>query len=416
MSSAEVTPDQAPAAGPRAAARRLRRGPVALVAVLALLAAAAGAYAVVESRSDALLPLQADPVDLDWPVPTYALGTREGILVASGGEPTLVRGASWARFLPDGTVLVTFGRGDDTYLQRVDAATGELVPGRVRQRYSELPSRAVTRWNLLREVDSYPTVTALDSVDATTGEVRRVPLPQTDDPDAVDGRGYHGGVPTIGPHTFVQWSDDGEDYEFGEDGVLQVSVGADGEVDTREVMVDQRVVALYLAADGASLTALRQSRGEPCGGCDVDQDIAEVDVETGTLVDHGHPPGYDESWRVEAVDRVGDRIAVRYRRGYWTGPEDEVYVSELVGTWVLEDGEWSLLPGSDEVVTWWQEGGRVLGRLDPDEADGLDGYALSWAADGSEEEVPLRGEVTAAFPGGNRYRDASVPGQLLPPE
>lgn len=351
-----------------------------------------------------VLPPADGTAAVDLPVPTYAVATRRGLLLRSGDAERLVDQGRDARFLPDGRALVGIGfRLGRWRVVDVEDGGGPLA----RTGYADPPGRTATTWTFL---DRYREPARLFRYRADLSGRDVVELPGTDDPATTEAgaiRDYFGVAPTVDGATFVQWHDGGtsETYD-GDRGLTRVAEDGTAEVVQRE----ERVVALYLATDGSGLLALRQSRGEPCGGCQVDQEVVEVDPETGGLVELGRPDGYDDSWRVAAMDKVGDRVAVRYERaGDGRSPH-----RRLLGTWVLEDGDWSLLPGSDEVVTWWQTGGRVLARPAYDEAPGRDGWSLSWVADGEDAETPVEGELTGRD--GRRYLTGQVPGQLLPPK
>jgi hypothetical protein len=349
-----------------------------------------------------------EPLPVVAPVPSYAVGTRRGLVVRHGDDTTLLPDAVDGRWLPSGDLL-TLRSSNRGRWELVDAASGAVRRSMTgAEVLADPPGRSASRVNLLARFEQ-PAV-----LHPFTAELRRlepVVLPLTDDPAAADDpdieRVYYGPAVTVGESTFVQWHDSSETYEDGDHGVARIR---DGVVD--DVLLNERLVALFLSVDGASLLALRQASGEPCGGCVVDQDIVEVDPATGELHDYGHPEEYTDAWRVDAVDKVGDRVAVRYVRvGDGRVPRER----NLIGTYVHEDGDWTLLAGSDEAVTWWQDGGRVLARPAREPLYVADGYRLSWVADGSDREVPITGELTASF-GRTSYRTGAVAGQLLPPD
>ena len=208
----------------------------------------------------------------------------------------------------------------------------------------------------------------------------------------------------------MQWHDGSESYEDGDYGVARIE---DGEVDN--VLVNERIVALYLAADGAALLALRQRSGEPCGGCVVDQEVVEIDPETGEVAaEYGMPEEYVEDWRVDAIDKVGDRVAVRFTETAWRenpmDPDDVAPYTVQRGTWVY-DGAWSMVAGSEDELTWWQGEDRVVARPAPGRSRTSEQQQLFWVHDGAEE--PLPGDLQSAP--GRRYVSGSVAGQLLPP-
>lgn len=352
--------------------------------------------------SDAVLTTEVEPVSLRFEGPTYLAATPEGVLVRSGEHEVVLPEAGDGRWLPDGRALVDMG-GRHTRLRVVDPATGPVGP--LLRVPDEPPGRSVTQVNLLARSGAERRVTAYSTA---LEALWTVALPETDNPDATSMNGlernYYGVVPTIGGITFVQWHDGSEWYDEGDYGVARI------EGDKIEnVLVNERIVALYLSADGSGLLALRQQEGEPCGGCEVEQEIVEIDPETGELADYGVPDGYDRTWRVDAMDKVGGRVAVRFEQVDGTGGHRSLH---LVGTYVYEDGDWSLLEGSDTEVTWWQaDGDRVVARPRPQEPADRDGYALFWVH--HDQETPLPGELRGLV--GRWTVTGSVAGQLLPP-
>ncbi len=364
-----------------------------------------------ESDESAVFDAGIEPVPLDVVGPTYAAATPAGLLVRSGGDERVLADADQARWLPGGTAMVDRSRRSIS-LELLDVESGDLVPERpVRVPGFDLPGRAVTQVNVLDSLREPAVLTAY------TPELERLwsrELPDTDNPVADDiaelRRSYYNVVPTIDGATFVQWHDSAEDYEGGDFGIARIE---DGELDN--VLLNKRIVALYVAADGAGLLALRQADGDPCGGCVVDQEVVEIDPATGEIArEYGVPEEYVEDWRVAAMDKVGDRVAVRFTETAWRenpmDPDDVAPVTVQRGTWVY-DGAWSMLEGSQDELTWWQGEDRVVARPAPREGDARDGFRLFWLHDGVEE--PLPGDLDSSA--GPRYRAGSVAGQLLPP-
>ena len=381
----------------------LRVRAVAVAAVLAT--TGCGAVGDVFGGGDAVFDTGIEPAALEAEAPAYmALDGERTLLLRSGDHVRRLARADAVDWLPDGNALVRTGG----QVRVADPARGLLGRGR---RMWEDPSRAVTRLNSLDHPGSGELVDAetfvLRSYDLSLGLVEEVPLPPTDNPDATDYnelyRNYFGAVPTIDGVTFAKWHDGSEWYEDGDYGVLRM------EGDEQEnVLINADIVGLYLSADGTGLLGLRQSSGDPCGGCVVDQDIVEIDPATGEIAaEYGTPEPYDEDWRVGGIDKVGDRVAVRYydavqRRGG--------FVYDQLGTWVY-DGEWSMLPGSDEELTWWQGEDRVVARVDPSERRRGDGFDLFWVH--GDDETPLPGEL-GRLPHGVPM-SGRVAGQYLPP-
>lgn len=345
--------------------------------------------------TDPVLDTGVEPVPLAHAGPSYAALDGQRLLVRDGDDVRRVRGRAHG-WLPDGRLLVA--RGLRTLL--VDPARGTVASiGHLGD-----SGRAVTQVNRLTGRG--------DRVRLLSYDLRLAPLgthllPPTDDPDAAEvpdlERGYFGAVPTIDGVTFVKWHDSAEDHEGGAHGVLRI----EGD-ELTNVQVGANVVGHYLSADGSGLLGLRQVDGEPCGGCVVAQDVVEIDPATGEVAaEYGVPDEYDEQWRVAAMDKVGDRVAVRYYDAVGTRRGMRY---EQRGTWVY-DGDWSMVEGSDRELSWWQGAGRVVARPAPAETRRGDGWDLFWVAGGTE--TPLPGEL-AVFPQGVPSGGA-VAGQLLPP-
>ena len=277
--------------------------------------------------------------------------------------------AKEASLLPGGRALVTDGRR----YQAVDIANGEL--GRSLRTLSDITAgpNAIhlvrDRWLVTYDLD-------LEPVGRVAPGYRRADL----------YRGHFGTVATVGSASWVQWGDynpDGEDVPEGGRGLLRIVDGETTEVATFGI------VDLWPSADRAALLALRQVDGEDCGGCVVPQEVVELDPGTGEVVrNYGMPDGYDDSWRVVALDKVDDRVAVRF---YEPEPTDGRPAGAGAGTWSY-DGSWEVVEDNDTVTTWWQAGGRLEMRDD----------GLVWVS--GEDETSLPGDLVAPA------------GQLLPPD
>ncbi|MDP3893166.1 hypothetical protein [Nocardioides sp.] len=378
----------------------------ALVAVpLALLLTGCAAIPGVGGDAD-VLDTGIAPVELAFTGPTYAVSTREGLLLRTGDDEQLLPGVRDATWLPNGTVLVETAIRP-WGLRLADPAAGRVGP-RLTTGLAGMPSRSVTQVNLSDDGQGLVAYT----IDGQ--RLWKLELPETDNPDATDynelARSYYGATPTLDGVTFNLWHDSSEWYEDGDYGVVRIEDGA-----VTNVAMNERLIALYLAADGSGLLALRQAKGEPCGGCNVNQEIVELDPETGDLHEYGTPQEYTKEWRVAAMDKVGDRVAVRFTETEWRddarGNPDIVPVTVQRGTWVYDDGDWSMVEGSDDELTWWQGEDRVVARV-VGEPESRDGFDLFWIRpDGTEESID--GELTASF--GRRHLTGQIPGQLLPP-
>jgi hypothetical protein len=341
--------------------------------------------------------------------PQYAAHVDGGILVRRGAESRILPDGMDGVWLDDGRFLVESavhprtcaGVGHECDTRRydvVDLDSGSLTRWPVDQDWTfDLPDQAVHRLDLLLDLDgrvvSY-------SPDLRTRTV--IGLPPYDGED--DAQRYFGAVDTIGDATFVRFSDVVGEEHTETYGYLRIEDDR-----TRTVLVQQRLVALWVSSDGAALLGLQQDRGEPCGGCIKDQRIIEIDPETGRLSRvYGVPDDYDKTWRVDRIDKVGDRIAVRYVdrcavRLPGTGCRDK----EL-GLWVY-DGHWSMEPGSDRVRAWWQgPDDRIEASLTAEGGDG----ALWWVHEHRRTRLP---GALVARPR-SHFVSASVTGALLPPK
>ncbi len=347
---------------------------------------------------EAVLDTGIEPVPLAFDGPAYAALRGDILLVRNGTDRQRLPGARALDWLPDGRLLVNVS-ARRARMQVVDPATG---PTGAAHRYWTEPSRAVTRVNELDGLDR----SRLRTYDLSLEPLDVVDLPESDDPEVIENdatRNYFGAVPTIDGVTFVKWHDGSEYYEDGDYGVLRI----EGD-DLDNVQINADVVGHYLSADGTGLLGLRQSSGDPCGGCVVEQDIVEIDPATGEIGrEYGVPDEYDRSWRVGSMDKVGDRVAVRYYEVIQRGAR---FTYEQRGTWVF-DGEWTMVDGSEDELTWWQGEDRVVARVSEAELRRGDGFDLFWLHDG--EETPLPGEL-ASRPAGGPVGGA-VAGQLLPP-
>lgn len=338
-----------------------------------------------------------EPVELEITAPAYTAAVRGGLLVRNGDERVVLPRASSATWLPDGRALASsYGR-----VRVVDP--GEGLVGPLVRTFTD-PGTSVEQIDLVRGLDG----DRLSSYDLGLSPLGTLDLPETDDPAAETpgsdvARGYYGSVATLGGTTFVQWHDGGEDHEGGDYGVLRI----EGD-ELSNVLVNEGIVSLWLVPDGAALLAVRQVDGQPCGGCVVPQEVVELDPATGDVVgEYGMPEGYEDDWRVQAIDKVGDRVAVRFHEAR---PQAGYQQDVPTGTWVY-DGAWELLEGSDEVTTWWQGPDDRIEARPAHEPAQKDGFELVWVS--GEEETVLPGELVWARGRASAY--GSVAGRLLPP-
>lgn len=389
----------------------MARGRARSAAGAALLAAAA---LVAGCSDDGPRAGDVDPVPLDLAVPTYAVATERGLVVRSGDVRRLFPTMSEAEWLPGGTALLRRAGGR---ARLWDPGSGDLGP---RLPFSD-PNRSVTQIDVIgpRYGRAWDAPYHLTAYDLDGRELWRTELPLTDNPDAdADNelqRSYLS-AHTIDGATFLRWSDGSEWYEDGDYGLLRLGPGG---ADPEEVQVGVPVIAVWLAADGSALLATTRVQGDPCGGCQVTQRLIEIDPATGaTVAEHDLPEEYDADWDVREVDKVGDRIAVRFEQTVFGGRRSG-YRQSLVqrGTWVLDDDGWSMVPGSDRELSWWQSpDDRIVATPLPARADEPAGYRLGYAWEHDGERTPLPGASTARAPRAIGEYRASVPGQLLPPE
>lgn len=194
-----------------------------------------------------------------------------------------------------------------------------------------------------------------------------VPASALDTDQASDGSSdaelqLHGDPFTLDGVTWVEWGVNSEDDTLTDHGLLRIE---GDEVDG--VLRNQPIVRLYPAYDGSALLLLRQDNGEDedCGGCVVEQDLVELDPDTGEVAaEYGMPPGYDRDWRVDAVDKVGDTVAVRFR--VYEGEDNSGHAEWQLWTY---DGEWTEQEALAGVRVWYQDGGRLVeSPFDPEGA------------------------------------------------
>ncbi|MBS43853.1 MAG: hypothetical protein CMH83_11970 [Nocardioides sp.] len=354
--------------------------------VCALTTAGCGVDVPFIGGPDPVLEARGESVDLDVTAPAYATQRGRRTVVVVGGEQRTYDDRAVTGWLPGDRVLRRTD-GERLEILSPDGTVTTLSTDAV----GDQPSRSVTQVNLLQRFDDPASLEAW-TVDGTPVEVPA--LPEIDDPEATADNGgvrnYYGAVPTVAGVTFAKWHDSSE-YFDGQYGVARI----EGE-EVTNVLVDGGVDGMYLSSDGAALVLLVDPEGNTSSGGQREQELVEIDPATGDLAEYGVPDGYNSSWRVQAIDKVGDRVAVQYR-------STTDYETVLRGTWVY-DGDWSLLEGSEEELTWWQGDDRVVARPVALDREPLL-WDLTWVHDGTEE--PLVDGVS--------LETTSVPGSLLPP-
>ncbi len=298
--------------------------------------------------SDAVFDSTAPAVSVRIAPPQLATVVRGGMLLRSGRDHQVVPDAVGARWLPTGKVLLAIAHQEPDYITQVyrlhDPVRGVFTGSTIKDQM-DLPNDPTTdiafldghrllRWNHAlteRHVVKLPTK-ATDK--GHGGEIVRSYAAQ---PVTVDGA------------TFLRFSEVEDEEETLAYGVTRV--GADGT--TSDVLKGQRITRMRVSADGRSLLAVQQHKGEPCGGCVVRQDVVEIDPASGDIVGaYGAPPGYTKDWRITRLDKVGSTVAVRYEGICVTG--DFECIPQQYGTWTYRDGTWSKVAGSERTETWWQ--------------------------------------------------------------
>lgn len=365
---------------------------------------------------DGVYESQADPVDLALPAPTYALATEDGLVLRAGDQRRVLQRAVTAEWLPGGTALVYVRGGVRVW----DPATNDLGTRKVlgKRDFPVAPGdlkRSVSQVDVRVEFAGSDR-TDLAAYDLGLARKWQVTLPGVSDygEGLADGmvRDYQFGH-TVDAITYLPWS------EYQQDGIETqphyglLRVGPAGEV-LGEVQVNERIKSMWLAADGSALLATRRTSGDPCGGCQVELELVELDPATGDVVaEYGMPDEYDANWDVMDVDKVGAGVAIRFNEYVDPVPDSDTASTELLrGTWVLEDDEWSLLEGSEEEITWWQgPDDRVVARVQDQPVTANLDYGIFWVS--GDVETRLSGRLDWPGPA---YREGSIPGQLLPPE
>lgn len=329
----------------------------------------------------------------------------------AGTSTITVKDALQATWLPDGSALVEMEDEHTRIWHPGDRSLGRPLPFLA-------PKRSVTQIDdtIATETWGKPDVLAVRDLDGKV--VRRFALPLTDNEGATAENGikrnYRQGH-TIDGTTFLPWHDinehDDEEPEIDTDyGVLVL--GPDGKP-RGNVLVDDGVIATWLAADGSAMLATKRPHGDPCGGCNVTQQLAELDPKTGeTIATYDFPDAYTKDWDVREVDKVGDKVVVRFEQQVFRGEEGPQVMLQR-GTWVLDGDGWTMVPGSDRERSWWQ---GPHDRVVAVPVKGSNGYRSRyfWEHDGKRTPLPGASE-SAPLPNQPHYYNGSAPGQLIAP-
>lgn len=367
---------------------------------------------------DAVATSGVTPVDLDLPVPTYAVATRQGLAVRAGDAERVFRDVSTVEWLPGGRALLYYPQvariwdpATDTLGPRTRFAREGVIPGEIK--------RSVTQVDVTLDPGyGDPDTTRLAAYTLDLDRKWRIvlPGPDNDDPDAGTGSGFVRGYlqgHTIDGTTYLMWTDFDPNGEESKPHYGLLRLDADGKV-LDQVQVNQRITSVWLGADGASLLALRRPSGDPCGGCVVELELVELDPATGEVAaEYGMPDGYEAGWRVTEVDKVGDRVAVRFEEYFDPDDQDAPANHVLRGTWIHDDDGWTLLEGSEDEISWWQgPDDRIVARPDDDRTTDTVEMNIFWLH--GDEEEPIDGALVGSY--GRRYHEGSIPGQALPPQ
>lgn len=154
-----------------------------------------------------------------------------------------------------------------------------------------------------------------------------------------------GGAYIAGGATWVQWNVNSENDALTDHGVLRIKGTT-----IAPVSRNRPVAMLTPSYDGRALLLLVQNHGnEDCGGCTVSQHLEEWSTTTGAVTaDYGMPPAYGKDWRVNRMDKIGDRIVVRFARS----PGKQHRATE---TWIRSDDGWSEITSLRNRAVSWQD-------------------------------------------------------------
>ena len=374
-----------------------------LALALVLSGCSAGGDAVIDSSLPAgELSVPDGPAYL-----TQQLGRRAyDWTVVVGGVSRDLGSLEDARWLPDGRVLV---RSSGTQLQIIDPVTGDV----------EARARAVGQWGVTPEAitvrhDRRNRIVVYSS-NLTKPQVIEIKDSAIETDQLVKFEAelsIHHAAYTLAGVTWVQWGVNSENDTKTDHGVLRIE---DGE--PTEVLRDEPVVSLIPSRDGAALLVLMQDNGasENCGGCVVEQTLVELDPATGEIAaEYGMPDGYERFWRVEAVDKVGSEMVVRFAIGEAEEAGDPGVTRQ---TWTY-DGDWTRRTELDETRTWWQGEGRLQWtQLDTRRDEGEHAaMELTWLPDkGAPVEFYGESHPCALSDGVERCPLIQAPGSVLPP-
>ena len=289
------------------------------------------------------------PISVRYAAPSYAVVRNRAIAIGHGTQQVAPKKAVGALWLPDGQVLVDLKHGTLQHHYQLLGADGR-THGPVLSADDD-PSRPGERLNLwVSKADPdgdrpHDKLRSYDSRTLRLVETLTMPGPASKGPDPKNNpfdRYYKQYAATIDENTFAIYADGNDEDDGGEDGVVMFHDGK-----AKDVLVNQRITSLRLSSDGASLLAVQQKHGRPCGGCVVNQEIVEINPEDGTIAGRYQvPAAYQKGWRVDRIDKIDGRVAV----GYVVGCVDPGCGNRVVGTYVY-DGSWTKVKGSEKANT-----------------------------------------------------------------
>jgi hypothetical protein len=295
-------------------------------------------------------------------IPVWQEGRPDPAVMHTPSGTREVGEVSYAWWTRDGDLVAAAGNGLRRY-----AADGDDARVRAPQLNPDQTGATAEAISALHWMDSL----RVDVFTPDLAERRTVDVPPGAlDTDQASGDSdaelhLHGDPVTLDGVTWVEWGVNSEDDTLTDHGLLRIE--GDDIDDIDGVLRNEPIVRLYPAHDGSALLLLRQDNGEDedCGGCVVEQDLVELDPATGEVAEeYGMPPGYTRQWRVDAVDKVGDTVAVRFR--VYAGEEEGAAAEWQLWTY---DGEWSEQDDLAGVRVWYQDGGRLVETpIDPEGA------------------------------------------------
>lgn len=369
-----------------------------------------------EPSFDSVLPARPGPAVTGpaYVVRPLAYGPKPWQVVIAGREASL---GSWiidTTWMPNGHLLIeeVKGPGRPAVLRVVDPQTGTVIADRRGEGLTGVTGEAITvlhpRRNVVRVFGPDMSVKRVINVSADV-----VDTDQLNESGSAALFSLHHTPFTLEGVTWVQWGIESENDTLTDHGLLRIENGT-----VQEALRNQPLVSLWPASDGSALLALMQDNGEDesCGGCVVAQKIVELDPKTGAVaVDYGTPDGYSDQWRVERMDKIGERLVVRYQLRENQAASDPRPFRQ---TWIY-DGGWEEFADVRDGRTTWQAGGRLTWTQDDPMRDEGEGprYTLVW--------TPASGELRTLIPpsdpcprryGSNACTMIEAPGSMLPPD